>query len=419
MSDFFCPLPWISTSIRNDGILRVCCHANQGPNKGELDWDVDDICGSRNSPKLKEMRKQILSGEWPADCIRCKKESEAGIRTRFQYESENWNTEIKARQFTKLDGEIELDRFPLIYYDLRFGNFCNLKCRYCSPYSSSALGEVPGDYKWFKRDIFWDHLRENMHNIKLFHIEGGEPLLIKEHYDFMEECIKRGYAKNIKIEYTTSLNKVPDKAWVMWSQFKEVRIGTSMDAIGPVFDYIRHPSKWEEINKSLHKLDTAPGNFILWIACTISTLNIWYIPEFFKWKIKQRFQRVNRNTGRPFCSDHPIHTPKYFNIKCLPENIKETVTGRLLWSIPEIDMVADKYESNKQMREAYKRSVRELFNSYIKYMNQDDFSSIFDKFWLYNNKLDLERNESLKESMPEWYSILKGEEDENSNNWEP
>jgi sulfatase maturation enzyme AslB (radical SAM superfamily) len=410
MSDFFCPLPWISTSIRNDGKLRVCCHANQGPNRGELNWDVDDISGSRNSPKLKETRRQILSGQWPDDCIRCKKESEAGIRTRFQYESEIWKDEIPekdAQNYTENDGTIDTDLFPLIYYDLRFGNFCNLKCRYCSPYSSSALGTVPGDYKWFERNSFWDHLRENIYDIELFHIEGGEPLLIKQHYDFMAECINLDRAKDIKIEYTTSLTSVPEKAWEMWDHFKEVRIGTSMDAIGSVFDYIRYPSKFDVVNENLHTLDIAPGNFILWIACTISTLNIWYLPEFFKWKIKQRFGRVNRKPGRPFCSDHPIHAPKHFNIKSLPIRVKAKVTDHLLSSISGIDKVADKYEYDPFMKEEYKKATRNMFYSYIRYMNSEDFSTAhFPVFCQYNKRLDDERNQSMKYMLPDWYEVL-------------
>jgi len=411
MINLFCPLPWISTSIRNDGILRVCCHANQGPNRGELNWNVDDIEGSRNSPILKKIRKQILNNEWPEDCIRCKKESEAGIRTRFQYESEIWHHVINksiAKQSTSTNGEIKLSKFPLIYYDFRFGNLCNLQCRYCSPYSSSALGEVPGDYNWFERNSLWDHLKDNINNIKLFHIEGGEPLLINKHYEFMEFCISLNKAKDIKIEYTTSLNIVPDKVWDLWSCFKEVRIGISVDNINSVFDYIRYPSKFNKIEQSLHKLDQAKGNFILWIACTISSLNIWYLPEFFKWKIKQNFTRINNNTNRPYCSDHPIHKPEIFNIKSLPNNIKIKVEKHLLNSIPEItDIINNSDFLNQEMKMSYKQSTKNLYNSYISYMNSEDLSLSFLKFFEFNNKLDIQRNQSFKEYLPEWYDILK------------
>jgi sulfatase maturation enzyme AslB (radical SAM superfamily) len=377
MSNFFCPLPWISTSVRNDGNIRVCCHANQGPKRGVLNWPVDDIDGSRNSPRLMRMRQQILSGKWPQDCIRCKKESEAGIRTRFQYESEIWQDLIdfeKASHITGDDGLIHEWDFPLIYYDMRFGNFCNLKCKYCSVYSSSAFGKISGDYKWFERDAFWDHLKSNIYNIQVFHIEGGEPLLIPEYYKFMELAIEYNVAKNIKIESTTNLTKIPDKAWDLWREFKEVRLGVSVDAIGERFDYIRYPSKWSKVYDNIKQIDEAPGNFVLWFATTISTLNIWYMPELMKWKISQQFSRFNNNTGRPFFSDHPIHSPSKYNIKSLSPEAKHDVAAYLLESIHEIDSVADEFETNEKMKDSYKMAVRNLFDSYITYMRQEDLS---------------------------------------------
>ena len=410
MSNLFCPLPWISTSIRNDGKLRVCCHANQGPNKGELNWDVDDIKGSRNSPALKKIRKQILDNEWPEDCIRCKKESESGIRTRFQYESEIWKgtiTKDKAKLHTTTDGEIDTSVFPLIYYDLRFGNLCNLQCRYCSPYSSSSWGKVPGDYQWFERESLWEHLKTNINNIQLFHIEGGEPLLINKQYDFMEFCIKLDRAKNIKIEYTSSLNIVPEKAWDLWKHFKEVRIGISVDGINDVFDYIRYPSKFNEIEQTMHRIDQAPGNFVLWIACTINTLSIWYLPEFFKWKIKQNFQRINNNTFRPYCSDHPIHKPEIFNIKSLPKHIKLKVEKHLNDSIVEVNKVINNSDIDLDMKEAYKNSTKNLFDSYITYMNSEDLSIAFKSFFKFNDKLDQQRQQTFESYLPEWNKILK------------
>ena len=413
MNDFFCPLPWNSTSIRNDGVLRVCCNSNQGPNRGELDWDVDDVDGSRNSPRLKDMRVKILSGEYPDDCVRCKREANSGIRTRFIYESETWNDVLNkeiAKSKTKEDGEISENDFPLTYYDIRFGTFCNVMCRYCSPYSSSALGVLPGDYKWFERESFWEHLKNNIQNVQVFHIEGGEPLLIPEYYRFMKMAVETDTAKNIKIESTTNLTKIPNKAWDLWKEFKEVRLGVSVDTVGDSFYYIRYPSTWQQVSENIKRIDKAEGNFALWFATSISTLNIWYLPDLVKWKIKQQFKRFNNGTTRPFFSDHPIHAPKYYNIKCLPQMVKCDVTDHLLSSIKEVDQVADEFESSDKMRDVYKISVRNLFDSYISFMNQEDLSNPwYSKFLSHTKRLDVERGQKMRDYMPEWYEILRGE----------
>jgi len=414
MNNLFCPLPWITVSIRNDGVLRVCCNSNQGPNRGELHYTVDDIEGSRNCRRLKEFRKQILNNEWPEDCIRCKKEYESGITARFQYEAEAWshviNKEI-AEKNTNPDGSIDTNKFPLIYYDIRLGNKCNLLCRYCNSWSSSAFGQVEGDYHWYERRSFWDHLDRNIDNVQLFHVEGGEPLLAEIHFDFLEKCVENDVAKNIKVEYTTSLTTVPKRAWELWKHFKEARIGVSMDGIEEVFNYIRYPSKFSVVNRNLHRLDKEPGNYVLWIACTVSTLNIWYLPEFFKWKLNQSFDRVS-NEYRLYCSDHPLHTPIMFNIKCLTDNIKQKVSDHLMNSLPSIYEVVDEKIKNSDLNYKYRETAKNLFEAYIHYMNSEDYSKYFKNFIRFNDFVDDFRNQSMKESMPEWYEILRSDENE-------
>ena len=81
----FCPLPWIGYSIRNNGDVRICCHANQGPTKGILLKDnnssftyQDVINETRNSKTLKDVRLHMLDGKWHPECIRCMREYNSG-----------------------------------------------------------------------------------------------------------------------------------------------------------------------------------------------------------------------------------------------------------------------------------------------------------------------------------------------------
>ena len=132
---------------RANGDVRVCCQANVTPNRGVLrkhdgtayNAGKDDLQEARNAELMKTMRSQMLLGEWNEECGRCKQEEEAGLNSRRQYEQLNWNYTIdKAMEETDLDGSIEVDETPLKYFDLRFGNFCNLKCRMCGPTDSDS-----------------------------------------------------------------------------------------------------------------------------------------------------------------------------------------------------------------------------------------------------------------------------------------
>jgi MoaA/NifB/PqqE/SkfB family radical SAM enzyme len=54
-----------------------------------------------------------------------------------------------------------------------------------------------------------------------------------------------------------------------------------------------YPSEWDIIVKNLHRLDNTPDNIQVSIATAIQILNIKHLPEFAKWKIQQKFKKIN------------------------------------------------------------------------------------------------------------------------------
>ena len=328
----FCPLPWIFQAVRNNGDIRVCCQANQGPDRGLMrkpdntvyNAAYDNMTEARNSDKIKSIRVAMMNDKWHPDCIRCEREEASGIKSRLSYETEAWQTYITAEEamaMTEVDGTIDTNKTPAVYYDFRFGNHCNLKCRSCGPTDSDAWygdnvklwGDTYDDtagkmkiiktdgkynvenniYEWYKDERFWQYLNNEMQNIKYVHMVGGEPLLIDQQFVFLERCVESGYSKNITIEYNSNITHIPQRALDIWKHFKEIRIGASIDGVGRVNEYIRYPSRWDNIMKNLKMLDEAEGNFKLWIAFTVQILNILHMPDFFQWKTEQTFKRVN------------------------------------------------------------------------------------------------------------------------------
>ena len=160
--DVYCPIPWMFQAVRNNGDVRICCQANVTSNQGVVrksdgtsyNAGRDSMDEARNGELMKIVRKNILEGRWSEECGRCKKEEDAGLRSRRQYEQE-WGFKLEdAIRITQEDGTIETDDTPLVYYDLRFGNLCNLKCTMCNPLVSSKiaaeqkrLGTLPRDWE--------------------------------------------------------------------------------------------------------------------------------------------------------------------------------------------------------------------------------------------------------------------------------
>ncbi len=447
MSDNFCPLPWIFQSIRNNGDLRVCCQAHQSSSNGLIRKEsgeiynagTDDISNFRNAKILKDIRRTMLQGNWHPACIRCKKEKDAKLTSRQEIESKIWKDNYNfqsAMTATEPGGSVEISKTPTLYYDIRFGNLCNLKCRSCGPRDSSAWYEdhtklwdsnvieenfgpveiIKGEndkytinsncYNWHDSQKFWDQLEKNMNHALYIHLVGGEPLLIKEQWEFLNKCIDRGYSKNIVLEYNSNITTIPGFAWDIWRQFKILRMGASIDAVEGHNDYIRHPSNWKKIEQNLKKLDEERENFQVWISLTVMAYNIYYLGDIMKYYLIKNYSNIHLFSSKPLFTPHPLHSPKYLCVQVFPREVKEKIKSHLTKKKTELEAMLVETKTEDKI-EPLKKNLGDTIDQYIEFMFQEDHSSKFDDFWKNTKKLDQIRGESFEKTFPEFYGILK------------
>jgi len=401
---------------------------------------IDNLTEARNSSMLKQARIDMLDGIWPLECKRCEDEEDAGIRSRMQYENERWrkifNFDI-AQKMTSTDGSIDTNELPIVFYDLRFGNLCNLKCRMCGPTDSSQWYEEQvklfgtkyqdtqgivnlvkdnkGKYKpeidiynWYENSQFWKQLESNIADIRHLYLVGGEPLMIDQHYEFLQKCIDRDESQHITLEYNTNITNIPERAWNIWKYFEKIEIGASVDGIDKVVEYIRHPVKWRILERNMHRLDNAEGNFKLWLAPTIGILNSKHLPDMIIWVLEQNFKLINAQSWKPPITPHPLHHPKWQNMKILPPEAKKQITQYYNDCKPRIRELifshTDKGPEKKE--ELYNRTI-DILDNYANFMNNDDWSELMPKFWELNSKLDDIRNETLQDAIPDIYELIK------------
>ena len=432
----FCPIPWIFQAVRNNGDVRVCCQANVTKNQGvvrKLDGSSynagrDNMVEARNTDMMKAIRKNMLEGRWSDECGRCQTEEESGLRSRRQYE-QHWNFKIEdALKITKPDGSIDANDVPLVYYDLRFGNLCNLKCRMCGPtdshswyedwlevYGGDGFKDTHGyvkldknnkgrlhtaDYDWHTSEKFWDHIESNIPNMQHVYMAGGEPLMIERHYDFLQKCIDMGQAEKMSIEYNTNMTNMQPRVLELWKKFKNVRIGASVDGMGSVVEYQRHPAKWPLILKNLPTVDALGSNVDAWLACTVTTLNIFHIPEFIKWKIKESgFKKINSGKRLPVLTIHVAHSPVTSCIQVLPAEMKK--------------LVREQYDTFKDwlIKEDLPDHVRDgaitILDNIINYMMKGDKSEKWDWFCTYTKQLDKLRKQNIVDIVPQYEQYFK------------
>jgi len=446
----WCPLPWLHIGVRNNGDLRLCCHSNTAPGKGIYLKDdgvtayrADDpgaIEAARNSQLAKDVRKTMMSGEWHPSCIRCQREDEANLNSRRQYETELWApalTEDQCATITDTDGTLDVSKSPLRYIDLRLGNLCNLKCRMCGPTDSSMwYDDLPeqadgskqfndshgavqlirnnkggwiaanNDYDWPQNQQFWDDFKKNISALRFIYVVGGEPFMIKEHFEFLEYLISEGVSEKIVLEYNTNGVVIPARAADIWAKFKRVRIGVSLDGVGEINDYVRYPAKWTHIKKNLHRLDDTPDNIEVWSSLTVQIYNIYYLDQILdEWIVMntQEFKKINGlKRKKPITTSHALHGPINFNIRTLPSEIKNAIKNKF-------DDAASSFDDRHPgIDPRYKTAYVETLDSYIKFMMADDAYSPenFASFWAQTCDLDKKRNQNFSNTFPEFYDII-------------
>jgi len=461
-SDTFCILPWVHLSTRPDGSMRVCCTANAssvGPTNdkkhgGQVgilktedgkpnNLNVSDFLSSWNSTYMKNVRKQMLNGDVPPSCVKCFKEEAAGHRSKRQWETHYWSQRVdidKLIEETLDDGSVPPQ---LAYIDLRFGTKCQLACVMCSPHDSSGWikdykaifpevenaslkttmqwkdkGSYNGSsYNWHKQNpVFWEQFYDQIPNMQQIYFAGGESLIIEEHYEILEECIRQGHAKNLELRYNSNGVEWRDDLFDLWKEFKLVRFHYSVDSIHEMNDYIRYPSQWSRTEEVFRILDEQTGdNVEITVACAVQALNVYYLPDFIKWKVTQGYNKINMwPFGAGGINYHFVYHPPHLNVKVLPEWFKAECRKKYedfypWWeanwkkSIPAWHKGKVEYEQWRDADYGIKR-----LEGMLQFMESEDWSVRLPETKEFIELCDKQRGLNWKTVFPEMKDIFKG-----------
>jgi len=366
MKDNICPLPWIHLATRPNGDVRVCCTANasgadyvdskeaglvtqDGAIMNLRDYTIAEVW---NSNYMKTIRLEMLAGKIPSSCTKCFEEEAKGITSKRQWESSVWNERLDINSIvdaTAEDGSLPVN---IPYFDLRLGNLCQLKCIMCSPHDSSSWikdwklqypkyktielkqdqhwDDRNRDYTWYQKGSFLDTMKDQSHYIKELYFAGGEPLLIPEHYKILEFMVETGAAGNCVLRYNSNGLELPEKLFDLWNHFKQVKFNFSVDAVGARNDYIRYPSRWNNVVANLCRLDDTPDNITVNIACAVQLLNVITISELVHWKDSMNFKKINLPPyGAGLVGTHLVYLPSYLNVRVLPKHLKDKVAQQV------------------------------------------------------------------------------------------
>ena len=88
-----------------------------------------------NSDLMKKIRVDMMNNVKSESCERCWKQEENGAHSMRMRANESWKHHVEdSMSRTNPDGSVEDMKLP--YWDFRFSNICNFKCRSCLVLSS-------------------------------------------------------------------------------------------------------------------------------------------------------------------------------------------------------------------------------------------------------------------------------------------
>lgn len=411
-SSTLCVLPWIHMNIQPNGDIYPCCMAPYGEPIGNTkDNTLEEVW---NGEDMKNIRKEMLQGKRPHLCSRCYLIEDGGLGSpRGTHTREFEHVLEEAIANTNIETG-EYKDFKLKYWDFRWSNICNFKCRMCGTYSSSKWSEdgyaLYGEHSKIegvieynpesKEDIF-NYVDRFINDVEEIYFAGGEPLIMDEHYIILEKLIAAGRT-DVKLRYNTNISHIKFKKWnllELWSKFIEndksrIQIFASLDAVGKLAEVIRNGTKWNKVYLNLQELQKLGVE--LHFAPTISILNIFFVDELID-----------------LCNDLNIHpnqigmsnfltTPEFYDARLLPEDLKKKLIHKL-----------ENYKNTK-CPEKYKPALHYGLEGWKNFLSLDfPADRLENEKWLYRatKLLDNRRQENFIEVNPqykEWLEEIEG-----------
>ena len=130
MSNKICLAPWTHLHTWPNNDVYPCCLAPMESPVGNLkEQTLEQVW---NSQEMKDMRLSMLKGELPlktcSKCIELESHGQDSLRNFF---SNKFDRHAHLPAKTNPDGSV--DDLSIVYWDFRFSNICNMRCRSCGP----------------------------------------------------------------------------------------------------------------------------------------------------------------------------------------------------------------------------------------------------------------------------------------------
>ena len=403
-SETFCMLPWTHIHAWPTGQVYPCCLADGKHAIGNLrEKTLEELW---NDEPMRELRRNMLTNTKNDTCRKCYEQEDAGFHSMRYSGNKRFGHNINQVDNTLEDGT--LTTMNITYWDIRFSNLCNLRCRSCGHIFSSNWyddqaaiidddKQVDGWGKFWKKNNnrveyagrtqtdAWEQLEPHIDHVEHIYFAGGEPLIMEEHYRILNALIAKGKT-DVRLIYNTNFTELRYKkqnVLELWNQFSNVCVGASLDDMGARAEYMRKNCDWKQIEENREQMLKICPQVDFYISPTLSVMNAFSIVDFHRDWVNKGFlkpQDLNVNI---------LQDPDHYRLDILPHqykvDVKELYLEHMEWLRPLDNL---------------KRAITG-FESAINFMMADDKSHMIPEFKRKTAQLDKIRGENLLDVIPE------------------
>ena len=402
-SDNFCMMPWVHMHAFPDGRAYPCCLADYWHPVGDLRKNT--MAEVWNQDAYKTMRTNMLNEQPSKECTKCYEQEQNGFFSMRNDANRNYGHHVSEVDNTDSNGYNP--EFRIRYWDVRFSNLCNFKCRSCGPIFSSnwfndhvklynrtpdVLGREMDrvEYTTGDEDGMLEQMLPHIPYLEQVYFAGGEPLIMKEHYFMLEKLIEAGKT-DIRLQYNTNFSELAFKdkhVFEYWKHFKNVSVGASLDASGARAELMRKGTDWTQTVENRQRMMTEVPHVDFYISATVSAMNVLHVLDFHReWTELGLIEAKDFNIN--ICQ-----SPEWYRIDILPEKFKHEVV------IPAYEQHIAWLEPQDKLQRATTG-----YKSLLNLLTAQDASHLMPRFREEINKLDSIRHENFWNTFPELITL--------------
>jgi radical SAM protein with 4Fe4S-binding SPASM domain len=398
-SKTFCMLPWTHMHAFPDGRAYPCCLADYWHPVGDLRKNTMEEVW--NQQPYQTLRSNMLNEQPSKECKKCYEQEENGFFSMRNDANRNYGHHVSEVDSTDSNGYNP--EFRIRYWDVRFSNLCNFRCRSCGPIFSSnwfndhvklynrtpdVLGREMArvEYTTGDEDGMLEQMLPHIPHLEQVYFAGGEPLIMKEHYFMLEKLIEHDKT-DVRIQYNTNFSELAFKdkhVFEYWRHFKNVSVGASLDASGTRAELMRKGTDWQQTVDNRQRMMSEVPHVDFYISATVSAMNVLHVLDFHReWTELGLIEAKDFNVN--ICQ-----SPDWYRVDILPEKFKQEVV------IPAYEQHIAWLEPQDKLQRATNG-----FKSALNFILANDRSDLLPRFRDEVAKLDDIRNENFWNTFPE------------------